>query len=301
MKNILFILILLSLLGCSVSHKTKTIPYHEGTESLFNPAMRPFYHGVASGDPGKENITIWTRVTPDKKLKSITGTWMISAEDDPDVPLQKGNWITGPERDYTVKVTITGLLPGSLYRYGFEWNGVSSGVGRTRTLPEDQPAQLKFAVVSCNNYEAGYYNAFARLAERSDIQAIIHLGDYIYEYQPGFYGDRKLDRKHIPPTEVIELNEYRTRYAQYRTDSDLQRVHQMHPFITIWDDHEISNNSFMDGAQNHQSGEGSYEARKQAARQAYYEWLPVALETGGCISKCPDVLHLIKLRVLNNQ
>ena len=130
-------------------------------------------------------------------------------------------------------------------------------------------------MVSCSNYEAGYYNAFARIAERDDLNAVIHLGDYIYEYEPDRYGNKSLDRKHLPAKEITSLSDYRTRYAQYRLDKDFQKAHQMHPFITIWDDHEVANNVFKEGAENHQPEDGDFMSRKEAAKKAYFEWLPV--------------------------
>ena len=125
------------------------------------------------------------------------------------------------------------------------------------------------------------YNALARIAERTDIDAVVHLGDYIYEYEPGIYGDSTLgpNRKHLPPKEIIELPDYRTRYAQYRMDPDFQKIHQAHPFITIWDDHEFANNVYQSGAENHQSEEGAFADRSAAAKQAYFEWLPVRENT----------------------
>ena len=135
--------------------------------------------------------------------------------------------------------------------------------------------QVRLAVVSCNNYEAGYFNAFARIAELPDLDAVIHLGDYIYEYGAAQYGDPTLYRRHLPDHEILTLQDYRTRYAQYRLDPDLQAAHRMHPFICVWDDHEIANDAHVDGAQNHQPDEGDYEARNYAATKAYYEWLPV--------------------------
>ena len=139
----------------------------------------------------------------------------------------------------------------------------------------EETNQLNFAVVSCSNYEWGYFNAYGRIAEEENLSAVIHLGDYIYEYGTTSYGDTTIGRINIPTHEIISLQDYRDRYSLYRLDPDLIAAHKSHPFIVIWDDHEIANNSYVDGAQNHQDDEGSYEARKASARKAYYEWLPI--------------------------
>ena len=182
---------------------------------------------------------------------------------------------TGPERDYTVKIDVDqGLSPGTQYYYRFKALDGTSITGQTMTAPAEAD-QLKFAVVSCSNYEWGYFNAYARVAEEANLNAVLHLGDYIYEYAPGVYGDTTIGRLNIPPHEIISLQDYRDRYAQYRLDPDLRAAHARHPFINIWDDHEITNNSYKTGAENHQPEEGDYQTRKAIARQVYYEWLPI--------------------------
>ena len=180
-------------------------------------------------------------------------------------------------RDYTVKVDVDGLQPDAAYYYGFEALGAASLTGRTRTAPEGAADHLRFAVVSCSNYQSGYFNAYARIAERDDLSAVIHLGDYIYEYAEGEGGyTDELGRGHEPDHEAVQLDDYRIRYSFYRLDPDLRAVHQQHPFITVWDDHEFANNAWKGGAENHQpETEGPWEARKQSAYQAYFEWMPV--------------------------
>ncbi|MFT4737993.1 MAG: alkaline phosphatase D [Cyclobacteriaceae bacterium] len=245
----------------------------EETDEFKQSADAPFYHGVASGDPLQDAVIIWTRVTPSVQTSVVEVQWAISAQADMSDPIQVGSSVADSAADYTVKVDVKQLLPGSRYYYQFEALGSKSPVGKTKTSPEEAD-EVVFAVVSCSNYEFGYFNGYGAIASE-EIDAVLHLGDYIYEYGPGVYGDSTVDRKHLPAKELISLRDYRTRYAQYRLDPDLKDAHINHPFIMIWDDHEISNNSYKDGAQNHQADEGDYQTRRDAAVQAYYEWMPV--------------------------
>ena len=248
----------------------------DGTAKYYQAEQKPFYHGVASGDPLADRVIIWTRVTPET-LAEVEVQWKVATDQAMQNQIQAGKVTTGPDRDFTVKIDVTGLQPATVYYYQFEALAAKSVTGRTKTAPSGNEVEsLQFAIVSCSNFEAGYFNAFAHIAESTDVDAVLHLGDYIYEYEPGRYGDTTLQRFHLPPSEIVALSDYRTRYAQYRLDEDFQKAHQLHPFITIWDDHEIANNSYQTGAENHQpEKEGDYLTRKTAASQAYYEWLPV--------------------------
>lgn len=250
--------------------------FDDGTSRFWKAEQAPFYHGVASGDPLADAVIIWTRVTTDE-AQQIEGAWRIATDEQMENIIQEGSFTTGADRDYTVKVDVQDLAGGTYYYYQFEALGKFSPVGRTKTAVDaDEDEAVRFAIVSCSNYEAGYFNAFGRIAKLNELDAVLHLGDYIYEYEVGRYGDTTLDRHHLPDKEIISLQDYRTRYSLYRLDEDFQAAHRAHPFITIWDDHEISNNAYQTGAQNHQPAEeGDYELRKSAARQAYYEWLPV--------------------------
>ncbi len=246
----------------------------EDTQHLRNKALGPFYHGVASGDPLATSVIIWTRVTPPRKVPMIDVKWEVATDESFREIVGTGVVSAKPEKDYTVKIDVKKLNPDTYYYYRFRAMKKVSAVGRTRTAPITSD-QVKFVVVSCSNYEFGYFNSYGALADETNINAVLHLGDYIYEYAAGIYGKQMAGRINIPAHEIITLKDYRTRYNQYRLDPDLQSAHAMHPFINIWDDHEIANNSYVDGAQNHQEGEGDYTLRKQVARQVFYEWLPI--------------------------
>ncbi len=245
-----------------------------------NPEWGPFFHGVASGDPLEDRVIIWTRVTPESMSNEpVDVNWFVATSPNLDNIVQTGTYTTGPERDYTVKVDVEGLEPGQTYYYVFSANGAYSLIGKTKTTPiAGQASHLRFGVVSCSNFQAGYFNAYKRLSERTDLDAIIHLGDYIYEYADGGYGDSTLtsNRPLEPANEIVTLEEYRARYSTYRLDTALARAHQQHPFIAVWDDHESANDAYTDGAQNHTEGaEGSWTNRKAVAKQVYFEWMPI--------------------------
>ena len=233
------------------------------------PATGPFRHGVASGDPLPDAVILWTRVTRDDEgTGPIDVDWEIARDTTLGAVVARGTFTTNAARDYTVKVDATGLEPGTTYYYRFSGLGASSVVGRTKTAPRTA-SQLRFAVISCSNYAEGYFHVYRAIAERPDIDAVVHLGDYIYEYADGDYGD---ERKSIPEHEIVTLDDYRARYGQYRLDPDLRDAHRQHPFITTWDDHEIADNSWKNGSG---STAAPHAERKSAAFRAYAEWMPV--------------------------
>ena len=237
-----------------------------------------FDHGVASGDPLADRVILWTRVTP--QFTAGEGEVPVRYVVATDVALTQvvatATVLTNAARDYTVKVDPTGLSPGTTYYYRFESAGTRSIVGRTRTLPVGPVARLRFAYTSCSNYPQGYFNAYGRIAERSDLDAVFHLGDYLYEGAGA--GIEGLNRAHSPAAEIITLADYRQRHAQYRTDPDSIAMHRQHPLICVWDDHESTNDSWRDGADNHTEGvEGSWPERRALSIQAYFEWLPIRL------------------------
>lgn len=240
-----------------------------------NSILRPFYHGVASGDPLSKKVIIWTRVTPDDtSATSIRVDWEIARDTNFTQVVNSGTFTTDQSRDYTVKVDVDGLKPDTYYYYRFKAKNRFSPMGRTKTAPSGNVNNLRFAVTSCANYADGFFNAYNEIVQRNDVDAIIHLGDYIYEYGNTADAD-SLGRPLEPDNELLSLADYRMRYSLYRLDPDLRAAHQQYPWITVWDDHESANNSWVGGAENHNQGEGSWNARKNAAKKAYFEWLPV--------------------------
>ncbi len=235
-----------------------------------------FQHGVASGDPLADGIILWTRVTPAKRDDSALDVdWLIATDPALNQVVGRGFTRTHASRDYTAKVDVRGLQPGTRYYYQFRSGGQQSPVGRTRTAPVGGDDPISFASASCANHPFGYFNVYRRIAEREELNAVLHLGDYLYEY-PARSRDGVIDvRRHVPDNEILSLSDYRLRHAQYKTDPDLQAAHQAHPWICVWDDHESANNSWMHGAQNHTPDEGDWALRKAAAMQAYHEWMPI--------------------------
>ncbi len=243
------------------------------------PCLKPFYHGVASGDPLSDRVIIWTRVTPDtNQINPISVSWIIAEDTTMLNPANSGVVITDMNSDFTVKIDAMGLQPNTFYFYQFKANGYKSVIGRTKTAPVGDVDSLRFAIVSCANFESGFFNAYKSLTERNDFDAIIGLGDYIYEYESGGYdANSAANRTCVPTNEIVALMDYRARYSSYRLDDDLRNLHQQFPYIIIWDDHEFSNNAWKDSAKNHQPNEGLWCLRKQYAKQAFFEWLPIRL------------------------
>ena len=240
-----------------------------------------FDHGVGSGDPLADRVILWTRITPaDAKAGQIAYSWRLNPVDRRAGGAKSGQGVTGPDRDWTVKVDASGLDAGRAYTFEFEANGVTSPIGRTATLPKGPTKDAVLAVASCSLYPNGYFNAYGAIAKLPRVDAILHLGDYIYEYGgPGTYGMNSPvagERPHDPPHEIVSLADYRRRHAQYKSDPQLQAAHARAPWIVVWDDHETANDSYMHGAQNHQpETEGDWNARKARAIKAYYEWMPI--------------------------
>lgn len=238
----------------------------------------PFVHGVASGDPLPDRVVLWTRVTADRDVPVI---WTVARDPELRQVVARGTARAEAARDHTVKVDAGPLEPYTTYWFAFAALGARSPVGRTRTAPAlgQDVGRLRFAVVTCAKYDNGFFNAYARVAE-ADVDAVLHCGDYFYEGATD--SEAPPGRETVPPTEVRTLEEYRRRHAHYKTDPDLQRLHATHPMASTWDDHESSNDSWVDGAGNHDpETEGPWPARKAASQQAYDEWMPVRLPVPG--------------------
>jgi alkaline phosphatase D len=239
-----------------------------------------FTHSVASGEPHANRVLLWTRYVGDGETEL---EWQVSESADFSRAVSEGKATASPNRDFCAKAIANGLSPNRWYFYRFiAPDGTTSPVGRTRTLPEGPTERFRMAVFSCSNFGFGYFNAYAHAAEANDVDLAVHLGDYIYEYGEDRYpspGQVHPDRDLAPETEIVALTDYRLRYATYRADKDLQRLHQVLPMIAVWDDHESTNDSWKDGAENHQpETEGSWEARKATAKRVYREWMPVSDE-----------------------
>ncbi|MET9597155.1 alkaline phosphatase D family protein [Streptomyces sp. NPDC006459] len=293
----------LTSLGASAAHAAGTAP--------------AFLHGVASGDPLPDGVLLWTRVTPTPEAVPGSGLgpatqvgWEVASDKAFSQVVASGTVTAGAAADHTVKVDVRGLQPQTPYWYRFTAGGTVSPAGHTLTTPahETTTAGVRFGVVSCANWEAGYFSAYRHLAARTDLHAILHLGDYIYEYQSGGYPEAKYAvRQHEPKHEIVSLADYRTRHGKYKTDADLQALHQAHPVIAIWDDHEFANDAWNGGAENHTPGaEGEWAARAAAAKQAYFEWMPVRASVAGtCYRRLRfgtlADLHLLDLRSFRSQ
>ena len=275
-----------------------------GTEAVGAATANSFFqHGVASGDPMPDRVVLWTRVTPTPdsvpgsgKGPRVIVKWEVSRDRRFRRVESSGRLATGKALDHTVKIDATGLAPDTRYFYRFTVGRHISPIGRTRTAPalNATPDNLRLGVVSCANLQAGYFSAYRHLAQRDDLHAILHLGDYLYEYGPGEYGYGQAEqdiRPHAPAHEMVSLADYRQRHAQYKRDPDLQALHAKYPFIVTWDDHEVTNDQFKDGAENHQSTEGDYLGRRTRAHRAYDEWMPVRL---GDTAKVGDGTQLFR-------
>ncbi|MCX4732626.1 alkaline phosphatase [Streptomyces sp. NBC_01363] len=279
-----------------------------------------FLHGVASGDPLPDGILLWTRVTPTPDAVPGSGRgadtavhWEVAEDKDFTRVVARGTTVAKASSDHTVKADVRGLSPATAYWFRFSAGDGAETVspaGRTRTAPAAGAAipGVRFGVVSCANWEAGYFSPYRHLAARADLAAVLHLGDYIYEYASGSYPDAKyVVRPHEPKHEILTLADYRTRHATYKTDADLQTLHATHPVIAIWDDHEFANDAWSGGAENHTPDtEGSWADRAAGAKQAYFEWMPVRASTEGTVYRRLRFgnlvdLHLLDLRTFRSQ
>lgn len=242
-----------------------------------------FTHGVASGDPLADGVVLWTRVVPDKDIENAVGVaWEVATDTSFENLVHSGTAEARNAHDFTVKVDVRGLSAGQTYYYRFHTSDSQSPVGTTLTLPEGEIDSVRLGVVSCANYPAGYFNVYREISKRDDLDVIVHLGDYIYEYSSEADSYAAADAAELGRTfpddndlELIRLKDYRRRYGIYRGDTDLQTLHSKVPFIVVWDDHEVANDAWEEGAENHNAEEGDYGTRKLEALQAYFEWMPI--------------------------
>ena len=241
-----------------------------------------FTHNVASGEPAADSMLLWTRYVPAADANIVRLEVEVALDPGFAKVVSGGVVRTGAHRDWTAKVTVDGLKPGTAYWYRFiAPDGTRSPVGRTKTLPQGPVNRFGLAVFSCSNLPYGWFNAYAHAAARPDLDLWLHTGDYLYEYGSASIKEADLvaGRLPEPSTEILAIADYRLRFASYRADPDLQRLHQMAPMVALWDDHESSNDSWEGGAQNHQSDkEGDWNLRRAAAMQVYREWMPVSDE-----------------------
>ena len=254
-----------------------------GLGALATPAgarlisARGFTHQVASGEPSANSVLLWTRYVSE-------GEPVLRAEVAEDVEfgriVARGETPARNAHDFTAKVTIDGLASNRWYFYRFVApDGAVSPIGRTRTLPEGPVGRFTLGLFSCSNFRFGHFNAYAHAAARRDIDLMVHVGDYFYEYEMGRYpnAEQALAGRDLMPThEIVALADYWLRYATYRADPDLAALHRNFPMIARWDDHEIANDPWVGGAENHQPEDGDWDTRKRAAMQAYRDWMPVS-------------------------
>ena len=238
-----------------------------------------FTHGIASGDPLADRVIIWSRYVPATGSDRVDNIiWQVAYDRSFGDLAASGVTKTSVERDFTIKVDATGLKPGRRFFYRFVVNGQRSDIGSTKTLPKGALGQFRMGVASCSNYPQGYFHAYDDIA-KSDLDVVLHLGDYLYEYARGRYvnpiAEETLGRAVTPVNEIVSLADYRERYAVYRSDRDLQAAHAAHPWICVWDDHELTNNTWKEGAENHNEGEGDFDERIAIARKVYHEWMPI--------------------------
>jgi alkaline phosphatase D len=267
-----------------------------------------FNQGVASFDPAQDKVILWTRYMPGNQETGKPMILLDVAKDKEFKDLLVSQSVqVDSNSDNTVHVDVSNLSSNTKYYYRFrsETTKAVSVIGETKTLPAaGQSSEIKMAVISCSNFQAGLFNVYGAVAE-SDADFVVHLGDYIYEYQSGGYGSNmatdNLNRAHKPAGEIIKIEEYRERYRQYRSDEQLQKAHQLKPFICVWDDHEVANNAYKSGAENHDSTEGDFNTRKMSAIQAWHEYLPARVTDNARIYRNFEIAGLVNLVMLDTR
>ncbi len=242
--------------------------------SVLDPAYEPFYHGVASGDPLSDRVILWTRITTSALTENVM--WEIATDVNFTNIVNSGSVTTDDSKDFTVKVDAMGLQANTWYYYRFNGQGKYSVTGRTRTAPATGVSNLRFAVLSCANLPNGFFHVYRNIINRNEVDAVLHLGDYLYEGKKASLVPNDSSRNHEPDNEILTLADYRMRHSQYKLDEDLRECHRQFPFICVWDDHETANDSWKGGAGNHTPGtEGNWYDRKGSGIKAYFEWMPL--------------------------
>jgi len=246
----------------------------------------PFALGVASGDPMPTGVVLWTRLAPDPlapaggmRPENVVVRWELADDEAMQTVVASGDAVATPQLGHSVHVEVEGLRPDRWYFYRFRAGDATSPVGRTRTapLPTASPERLRFAFASCQHFEQGLFTAYEHMA-KDDLDLVVHLGDYIYEYP----GAAKRVRMHAGPAreKIHTLDDYRNRHAQYRTDAHLKEAHRRFPWVVTWDDHEFDNNYANDISEKNEEPElavdpAAFLEQRAAAYQAYYEAMPL--------------------------
>lgn len=299
--------------GCNTKQPENVLqPSPENTDTRSDASIKAtFNHGIASGDPLSDRVILWTRVTPEKE-GVIKVTWEIATDNAFSDVLYTASTTTTAKQDYTVKIDAFGLSPNSRYFYRFHCGENTSPIGRTKTLPVGSVDQVKLAVVSCSRYNAGYFHVYNEISQRDDLDALLHLGDYIYERT---WSERAVQSSSSTAEnprlqsgqghELLSLLDYRNEYSIYKQDPDLQAVHASLPFINVWDDHEIANDVWKFGAENHTpETQGNLDERKAVAIQAYFEWLPIREPQSGkreTVYRSFEFGNLVSLNMLDTR
>lgn len=247
-----------------------------------------FQHSVASFDPLPDSVIIWTRVSPPHVTSPQNGKntpheievevgWQVSKDAGFSKIIQAGTCLTSGHRDYTVTVDVKNLEPYTNYFYRFTYGTLISPTGRTKTMPSGRVDEMIIGLVSCANYGFGYFNVYDCLSRVDNLDVVVHAGDYIYEYEKYSYPERLQNKRHglRPKHHCQNLKDYRERYATYRTDKGLQKVHASVPFICIWDDHEISDSAFITGSEDDNGTKEEFQKKKYQAIQAFIEYNPI--------------------------
>jgi len=266
-------------------------------------AQPEFLYGVASGDPLADRVILWTHAKFPGADTPVALRYQVATDATFNQIVSQGDVIATSENGHTAKADANGLVAGTSYFYRFTFGSTNSPVGRTRTLPAANVAEVKLAVFSCSSFAHGFFSVY-EAASSSDAQYALHLGDYIYEYKDGEYPTQAVTGRNVAPrTEITSLSDYRTRHAQQKSDPNLKNLHSRMPMIAVWDDHEFTNDAYMTGAENHTEGaEGTFANRKAAALKAYHEWMPI--RTGadlGTIYRSFDFGTLLSLHMLDTR